>query len=113
MYSAPDPKVHVKHDDQVFRLIVRGEVDYEDAEDFEAAWQAADQAALLTTVVDLSQVTFADSMLLNALLDARRRHDTHGRRFILLGPLQPAVSRLLDLSGTREHFTVEDSDMRT
>ncbi|WP_248508007.1 STAS domain-containing protein [Streptomyces sp. D2-8] len=64
-------------------------MDYEDAEDFEAPWQAADQAALLTTVVDLSQVTFADSMLLNALLDARRRHDSHGRRFILLGPSSP------------------------
>nr|WP_229862958.1 STAS domain-containing protein [Streptomyces galbus] len=89
-------------------ITVRGEVDHDDTEDFVEAWAAADRAALPTTAVDLSQITFADSMLLNALLDARRRHADSGRELVLLGPLPPPVSRLLTVSGTLEHFAVAD-----
>jgi anti-anti-sigma regulatory factor len=70
-------------------------MDHEDAEAVEAAWQAADLAGLPIPAVDLSQVTFADSMLLNALLRARRRHAVDGRELLLLGPLHSAVGRLL------------------
>ncbi|MEV5357114.1 STAS domain-containing protein [Streptomyces sp. NPDC052693] len=110
MPEACDMKVHVTHHDQDVLITVRGELDYEDAESMETAWQAADRAGLPTTTVDLSQVTFADSMLLNALLEARRRHSATDRDFVLLGPLQPPVSRLLALSGTLEHFTIRDAD---
>ncbi|MFH9011620.1 STAS domain-containing protein [Streptomyces sp. NPDC017943] len=102
-------KVHVTRLDQVVCVALRGELDFEDAEDVQAAWAAADRAGLPTTVVDLSQVVFADSMLLNALLDARRRHDATGRAFVLLGPLNASVSRLLDVTGTLGHFTVQDT----
>lgn len=107
--SAPfGTKVHVSQHDLVVRITVGGELDHEDAEDVEAAWQVADRAGLPTTTVDLSRVTFADSMLLNALLTARHRHLTDGRELVLLGPLQPPVSRLLEISGTLGHFTVRD-----
>ncbi|MFE5767409.1 STAS domain-containing protein [Streptomyces sp. NPDC056485] len=49
-------------------------------------------------VVDLSGVTFADSSLLHALLDARHR-------IVLAGPLPHQFHRLMDLTGTRRHFT--------
>lgn len=110
MYASFEPKVHVTADQQVFVITVRGEVDYDDTEEFEAAREAADRAALPTTAVDLSQVTFADSMLLNALLSLRHRHEAAGRALVLLGPLQPAVDRLLSVSGTLEHFTITSID---
>ncbi|MEV5955223.1 STAS domain-containing protein [Streptomyces sp. NPDC051987] len=94
--------------EQAFVLTVRGEVDYEDAGEFERAWEAADRAAMPVTVVDLAEVTFADSMLLNALIRARHRHQADGRALVLAGPLRSAVSRVLEISGTLELFTVTD-----
>lgn len=108
MHAAPHTKVHVTRHEDTFVITVRGEVDHDDEEDFVEAWAAADRAALPTTAVDLSQITFADSMLLNALLDARRRHADSDRAFVLLGPLPPPVHRLLTVSGTLEHFAVAD-----
>ncbi|MGW3355452.1 STAS domain-containing protein [Streptomyces bungoensis] len=108
MHATPGMKMHVTRHEQTFVLTVRGEVDYDDAEDFDAAWEAADKAALPVTAVDLSQVTFADSMLLNALLQARIRHQAAGRDLVLLGPLRPAIQRLLSISGTIHLFTISD-----
>ncbi|WP_079177767.1 STAS domain-containing protein [Streptomyces mangrovisoli] len=98
--------MHVTRHQDIFVITVRGELDFDDAEDIDAAWEQAERAALPTTAVDLSQVTFADSMLLNGLLEARRRHAADGRELVLLGPLRPAVSRLLEVSGTLAYFTV-------
>lgn len=109
MPAAHDSKVHVTHHDQALCIILRGELDHDDAEDLAAAWEAADLAESATTVVDVGQVTFADSMLLNALLTARRRHRAAGRELILLGPLHPSVRRLLTISGALEHFTIMNS----
>ncbi|MER5861190.1 STAS domain-containing protein [Streptomyces sp. NPDC059688] len=106
MPAAFETKVHVTRYEQVSLITMRGEVDHDDTDAVEAAFAEADQAAPCTTAVDLSQVTFVDSMLLNALLDAHRRHRADGRDLILLGPLQPAVHRLLSLSGTYGHFKI-------
>ncbi|MER6535438.1 STAS domain-containing protein [Streptomyces sp900105755] len=109
MHAAPEQKVHLTRHEQVFVMTVRGETDHDDTEEFAAAWDAADRAALPTTAIDLTQVTFADSMLLNALLDARRRHESGGRQLVLLGPLPATVSRLLTLSGAISYFTIADT----
>ncbi|MFE0509082.1 STAS domain-containing protein [Streptomyces sp. NPDC058964] len=106
MHATPERKVHATRREQVFVITVRGETDHDDSEELEAACEAADRAALPTTVIDLSQVTFADSMLLNTLLAARRRHASSQRDLILLGPLPRTVSRLLTASGALEHFTI-------
>ncbi|MFE9420737.1 STAS domain-containing protein [Streptomyces griseofuscus] len=109
MHPGSEMKVHVTRHEETFVITLRGEVDWDDAEDFEAARQTADRAALPVTVIDLSQVTFADSMLLNALLALRRRHRSDGRDLVLLGPLHRAVRRLLVVSGVLEHFTISDT----
>ncbi|MEW2304957.1 STAS domain-containing protein [Streptomyces sp. NPDC006655] len=110
MPAAHAMNVHVSQHDQALHVVLRGELDHDDTEAVDSAWEAADRAALATTVVDLAQVTFADSMLLNALLEGRRRHHTAGRAFVLRGPLPPPVRRLLSISGTLGHFTVLDPD---
>ncbi|MFG2606450.1 STAS domain-containing protein [Streptomyces sp. NPDC048514] len=101
--------VLVAQHDRIFEITVRGEVDYDECDLLRAAWAEADEAALPATVVDVSGVTFGDSQLLSALLEAQRRHHTSGRSFILLGPLHDSVLRLLTVSGTLGHFTVADS----
>ncbi|MFI9810393.1 STAS domain-containing protein [Streptomyces sp. NPDC052301] len=106
MHASFGRKLHVTRHKQVLLITVSGEVDHEDAEEFAAVWDAADEAGLPTTAVDLSRVVFGDSMLLNALLMARHRHAAAGRDLILLGPLQPAVTRLLTISGTLDQFTI-------
>ncbi|MGW4568210.1 STAS domain-containing protein [Streptomyces sp. NPDC004561] len=106
MPAVPEPKVHVTRYEQVLMIAIRGELDHDDAEEVDAAFHLVDQAALPMTAVDLSQLSFADSAFLNALLDTRRRHEIGGRDLILLGPLQPAVRRLLTVSGTLEYFAI-------
>ncbi|MEV7080040.1 STAS domain-containing protein [Streptomyces sp. NPDC093516] len=103
-------KIHVTRHDQTVHVILRGELDHDDTEDLYTAWQMIDQLALPATTVALAQVLFADSMLLNALLDAHRRHHTTGRALTLLGPLPPSVHRLLDVTGTLGVFTIRDTD---
>ncbi|MFE0775064.1 STAS domain-containing protein [Streptomyces sp. NPDC058861] len=106
MHAVPERKVRFTSHEQVFVITMHGEMDHDDAEDVEAAWAASVEAASPMTAVDLSRVTFADSMLLNALLEARRRHEADGRELVLIGPLHSAVRRLLDVSGTLDHFRV-------
>ncbi|MEU8587506.1 STAS domain-containing protein [Streptomyces sp. NPDC048664] len=109
MHRVPEMKVHVTHYGETLVITLCGEVDEDDAEDLEAAWDEADREALPVTAVDLSRVSFADSMLLNALIDARRRHEADGRTLVLLGPLQPALRRLLTISGMIDHFRIADT----
>ncbi|MFJ7147223.1 STAS domain-containing protein [Streptomyces sp. NPDC100445] len=101
--------VRVTRHRRVLEVTVRGEVDYDECDLLAAAWDEADERALPTTVVDLTGLTFGDSQLLRSLLDAHQRHRADGRAFVLLGPLQESVARLLTISGTREHFTLTDS----
>ncbi|MFF7333899.1 STAS domain-containing protein [Streptomyces sp. NPDC090306] len=90
----------------MFEIGVWGEVDLSEDDLLAAAWDEADECRLRTTLVDLSGVVFADSALLNSLILAHYRHQRDGRRFILAGPLHPAVVRLLRVSGTQDLFTM-------
>lgn len=106
MPAAPELRAHVDRDGQTFVITVSGDVDYAAMGGFDRAWEAADRAAMPVTAVDLTGVTFADSMLLNALIKARLRHQASGRDLVLVGPLRTAVSRLLTITGAIRVFTV-------
>ncbi|MEU9196871.1 STAS domain-containing protein [Streptomyces hundungensis] len=66
--------------------------------------KAAGDGGVRRTVVDVSGVTFADTSLLNVLLDARKDH-----RLVLAGPVQREVGILLALTGTSGLFTFASS----
>lgn len=56
-----------------------------------------------TMVVDLSHVTFMDSMGLGILLSHRLRANQAGRRFVLVaGPAH--VQKVFDATGVHKHF---------
>ncbi|MDO0929285.1 STAS domain-containing protein [Streptomyces sp. TG1A-8] len=101
--------VQVARHDRIFEITVCGEIDYDECDLLRAAWAEADEAGLPTTLVDLSGVSFGDSQLLSALLDARQRHEADGRGLVIAGPLQENITRLFTVSGTLAHFRVADS----
>ncbi|MFE2475243.1 STAS domain-containing protein [Streptomyces sp. NPDC059389] len=76
--------------------VLSGEFDADTVHVFREILAATDTAVHL--VVDLTGVTFADSSLLHALLDARRR-------IVLVGPLHGRFHRLLEVTGTTCLFT--------
>ncbi|MFF8289696.1 STAS domain-containing protein [Streptomyces sp. NPDC016309] len=83
-------------DDDGTRIILcTGEFDVVTSVQLDSALAAAAEApGVSRTVVDLSQVSFADSTLLNTLV---RGHRT--QHMIVAGPLCPQLRRILRLSG--------------
>ncbi|MFF5705647.1 STAS domain-containing protein [Streptomyces sp. NPDC012794] len=74
----------------------RGEFDYDTTDVLRDALAALDGDL---AVIDLSHVTFADTALVHALLDARAE-----RELVLTGPLPHHLQMLLDETGTRNCF---------
>ncbi|MFI8194819.1 STAS domain-containing protein [Streptomyces sp. NPDC085946] len=101
--------VHVYAQLGVFVVAVAGEMDGDEKDLLTAAWDEAAVSKAATTVVDLSKVTFADSALLNSLLDAARRHRLKGSSLVLAGPLPHVIERMFAITGVMEHFTFADS----
>ncbi|WP_037848324.1 STAS domain-containing protein [Streptomyces sp. NRRL F-2747] len=60
-------------------------------------------------VVDLSGTGFADSSVLHALFHGQKLHATAGASFVIAGPLQAAVLRLFEVTGSNRAFRVADS----
>ncbi|MGA4980318.1 STAS domain-containing protein [Streptomyces cinereoruber] len=101
--------VKVHEEAHVFVVTILGEVDADERDLLQAAWDEADEVRLLATAVDLSAVTFADSTILGALLEAQDRHHRDGRAFVLTGPLADEVRLIFDVTGTLTHFTIATS----
>jgi anti-anti-sigma factor len=60
-----------------------------------------------TIVLDLSETAFLDSSGLRAILTAQRRLSAADGQLVLRAPSEP-VSRLLEITGLTDHFTIED-----
>lgn len=91
----------------VILLVLAGEIDLATSGQFRAVVDEAiaQQASL---VADVEEVTFMDSTMLRELLRAHRDLGGAGRHFILAAP-QPAVRRLLELTGTAGLFTLSET----
>jgi anti-sigma B factor antagonist len=85
-----------------------GEIDIATAPTLRAQLAAA-RAARLTTLLDLSAVTFMDSSGLHVLLDGARWVDADKWALFIVRPSW-AVLRLLEVSGTREMLPVVDAE---
>ncbi|GAA2087727.1 hypothetical protein GCM10009759_09370 [Kitasatospora saccharophila] len=84
----------------------RGELDWEDAQDFVRRLAAALDRPPRLLVVDFAEVTFADSSVLQGLLEAHRRMAEAGGRLVLAGPLREPVRRLLDLASATGYLHI-------
>ncbi len=79
-----------------------GELDRSTADRLSSALDAA-RADGVTTLLDLSAVSFIDTTGLRVLLCSARDFDAHDRAWFIVGA-SSAVWRLLELSGTRSQL---------
>ena len=87
-------------------VVVHGDIDVAGGPILEAALLAREADDPL--VIDLSDVFFIDSSGLRSLLGASRRaHDRNAT--VVLRDVGPEVLRLLEITGTTEHFSIESS----
>ena len=89
-------------------LVVRGDLDVAVGVEFVDAVDGAlaGDGSLTQVVIDLGEVDFIDASGLRALLQLTQNH---GER-VRIGTISPAVQRLLELTGTLEHFRLGGSD---
>ncbi|MFD9336203.1 STAS domain-containing protein [Streptomyces sp. NPDC060028] len=101
-----EQQVRVRPDEDGVRVIVCvGEFDQDTLQPLrESGAQAATDPDVRRIVLDVSQVAFADSSMLNQMLLLLRTG-----RLVLAGPVPPQLGRLLDLTEARDLFPVADS----
>ncbi len=87
-------------------IVVHGDIDVAGRPILEAA--ILEREAQGPLVIDLSDVYFIDSSGLRSLLGASRRARERGATVVLRG-VGSEVLRLLEITGTSEHFSIETS----
>ncbi len=87
-------------------LVVRGDLDVAVGAEFVAAVDEvlSTDPSINHAVIDLSEVDFIDSSGLRALLQLQQNYG--GR--VQIGAVSPAVQRLLELTGTLDHFRLDE-----
>ena len=97
---APDQRTHV--------LAIRGEADMATAVQFNERFYEAARAGKLAFVADLSEVSYMDTTMLNALVVGHRRMLKDAGSFAVVCG-SDTVTRLLELTGVDEIFDVFES----
>jgi anti-sigma B factor antagonist len=85
-------------------ITVSGEVDVSAADKLDAAIRAAFETEIGQIVVDLSDLSFLDSVGLSVLLQASVRSRQNGNPLSFIPSKHEAVTRLLALTETAEKF---------
>ena len=89
----------------VARVRVRGGLDISTEHELDQAVAAIDRAGGRAIRIDLTEVDFLDSRGLSALLTIHKEWSRKGRTVEFLGPLHPAVQRVLDVSRVDDVLT--------
>ena len=106
--SEPDFEVRVSEQPGIPVLAVRGEIDVASAPEFHASLSDLIGKGSEVVMVDLSEVSFIDSSGLGALVGAEKEMRGAGHELRLV-VTQPQITRLLELTGLDEVFTVVSS----
>ena len=92
--------------DGATRLELVGDLDLSTVDPLQLRLELAEREEPETMVVDLSRVSFMDSMGLGILLSHRLRAKKEGRRFVLVeGPAH--VQQVFEATGVTQHFEWE------
>lgn len=103
-------KVRLDQRERVAVITPVGDVDLHNlAEVVEVFAQVLSDTSTDATLLDLSEVTFADSIFLNQLIQTLSDHTSIARPLVLTGPLQSAVRRLLEITGTDTFLPLADT----
>ena len=101
--SSREPIVGLAERGEALVLSLAGELDLADAPALRDALRRAVERSPRRLVVDLAEVTFVDSTILGALVEARSA--LGGDAFALAAP-GLEVRRALEVSGLDRHFTI-------
>ena len=102
----PDLVLSTDRDGNRAVLTVRGELDAYSAPGLEDQIGRLIADKIENVVLDLSQTAFLDSSGLRAILTAQRRLGESNGQMSLRAPSE-AVTRLLEITGLTDHFSVE------
>ncbi|NEB77609.1 STAS domain-containing protein [Streptomyces sp. SID14478] len=93
-------ETRIEQHGSIVKVAISGEADLESVAEIAGALShALHDPRSEATVVDLSGLVFADSMLLNQLLKTHADHGEAEKPLRMAGPLQPGVGRLLKITG--------------
>ncbi|MFJ4715996.1 STAS domain-containing protein [Streptomyces sp. NPDC088785] len=93
-------RIDVTRQDRVTVVSFRDDLDLTDeAEAYLALSGALRDTGTTGTLLDLAGLAFADSTTLNVILRAYNEHQDVQRPFVLCGPYQTAIIRLLEITG--------------
>lgn len=98
--------VETRHDGEDVIVVVVGEFDLATAEPVREALMRAIPVARRRVVVDLSELTFIDSIGLHTILDAHKRC-RDGRPTLVIRPGPPNVQRVFKLTGAVGYLPFE------
>ncbi|MFF3645587.1 STAS domain-containing protein [Streptomyces sp. NPDC002564] len=102
--------IDVTRHERVTVVSFRNELDLEDtAEATLALSRALTDPETVGTLLDLAGLTFADSTLLNVILRAQAEHQEASRPYVLAGPYQSGIARLLEVTGVTSVLEMTDS----
>ncbi|MFC8239198.1 STAS domain-containing protein, partial [Streptomyces sp. NPDC057284] len=103
-------KVRLDQRERVAVITPLGDVDLHNLAEVVAVFaQVLSDTSTDATLLDLSEVTFADSTFLNQLIQTLSDHTSIARPLVLTGPLQSAVRRLLEITGTDTFLPLADT----
>jgi anti-anti-sigma factor len=91
-------EARIEHEGDIARVRLRGGLDISTEHELHQAVGALDRAGSHAIRIDLSGVDFIDSRGLSALLAIHKEWSRQGHTVEFLGPLQPAVQRVLDIT---------------
>ncbi|MGY0021300.1 STAS domain-containing protein [Streptomyces sp. cg35] len=95
--------IDVTHQERVAVVSFRNDLDLTDeAEAALALNTARTDTSSVGTVVDLADLDFADSSLLNLILREHAAHQSVLRPFVLAGPYHSGIQRLLEITGVND-----------
>jgi anti-anti-sigma factor len=99
-------EVRASNGEGLTTMVLEGELDIATAPVLEGALTEVEGGGAGTLLLDLRGLRFIDSTGLRALLSARRRAQTAGRR-LRLANLQPPVARVFEVTGAGRLFDTE------
>ncbi|MEV1021095.1 STAS domain-containing protein [Streptomyces sp. NPDC050264] len=96
--------------ERVAVVTLRDDIDLEDGAEVTDVFQRArTDTDTVATLLDLGELAFADSTLLNLILRARAEHDEVRRPFVLAVPAGSVVRRLFDITGVTDVLALADN----
>ncbi len=98
--------VDVHRDRDAATVRIEGEIEFATAPRLRTALLELAQHGASPVVVDLAAVSFVDSAGISLLIQAKKRFAAAGAELVLRAP-QPAVRRVLEISGVTELFRIE------